>query len=160
HGFATHRDNAPTYAVVRAAGMTTTVATDIIRGTSIPTMIDSRLRRLLPVLFPALLLPLQLLLFGPHTIYASNAAEFSAPFWSLLVHVAPWIAAIAATLALIGVLLPARFFAHYVVLLVTLGVTVWAQGNLMVGDYGVLNGQEIDWSGNDWRNRYELALWG
>ena len=59
-------------------------------------MIDSRPRRLLTVLFPALLLPLQLLLFGPHTIYASNAAEFSAPFWSLLVHVAPWIVAIAA----------------------------------------------------------------
>jgi len=29
----------------------------------------------------------------------------------------------------------------------------------MVGDYGVLNGQEIDWSGNDWRNRYESAPW-
>ena len=122
-------------------------------------MIDSRPRRFLTVLFPSLLFPLQLLLFGSYTIYASNAAEFSAPFWSLLVHVTPWIAAIAATLALIGVVLPARFFAHYVVLLVALGVTVWAQGNLMVGDYGVLNGQEIDWSGNDWRNRYELALW-
>ena len=22
----------------------------------------------------------------------------------------------------------------------------------MVGDYGVLNGQDIDWSGHDWRN--------
>ncbi len=44
-------------------------------------------------------------------------------------------------------------------MLVALGVTVWAQGNLMVGDYGVLNGQDIDWSGHDWRNRYELALW-
>ena len=139
--------------------MTTTVAADIIPGTSLFTMIDSRPRRFLTVLFPSLLFPLQLLLFGSYTIYASNAAEFSAPFWSLLVHVTPWIVAIAATLALIGVVLPARFFAHYVVLLVALGVTVWAQGNLMVGDYGVLNGQEIDWSGNDWRNRYELALW-
>ena len=139
--------------------MTTTVAPDIIRRTSLLTMIDSRLRRFLTVLFPSLLLPLQLLLFGPHTIYSSNAAEFSAPFWSLVVHVAPSIVAIVAALALIGVLLPSRFFAHYVVLLVALGVTVWAQGNLMVGDYGVLNGQEIDWSGQDWRNRYELALW-
>ena len=40
-----------------------------------------------------------------------------------------------------------------------LGVTTWAQGNLMVGDYGVLNGQDIDWSGHAWRNSYELALW-
>ncbi len=52
-------------------------------------MIDSRPRRFLTVLFPALLLPLQLLLFGPYTIYASNVQEFSAPFWSLVVHVAP-----------------------------------------------------------------------
>ena len=36
---------------------------------------------------------------------------------------------------------------------------MWAQGNLMVGDYGVLNGQDIDWSGHAWRNGYELALW-
>jgi hypothetical protein len=159
HGFAAHRTYAPANAVSRAAGMTTTVAPDIIPRTSLFTMIDSRLRRFITVLFPSLLLPLQLLLFGPHTIYSSNAAEFSAPFWSLVVSVVPLIVAIAAALALIGVLLPARFFAHYVVLLVALGVTAWAQGNLMVGDYGVLNGQEIDWSGHDWRNRYELALW-
>ena len=49
-------------------------------------MIDSRPRRFLTVLFPALLVPLQLLLFGPHTIYSGNVQEFSAPFWSLVVH--------------------------------------------------------------------------
>ena len=122
-------------------------------------MIESRLRRFLTVLFPALLLPLQLLLFGPHTIYSGNVQEFSAPFWSLVVHLAPMIAAVAGALALIGTLLPAKFFQHYVVALVAVGVTLWAQGNLMVGDYGVLNGQDIDWSGHAWRNWYELILW-
>ena len=39
------------------------------------------------------------------------------------------------------------------------GAAMWAQGNLMVGDYGVLNGQDIDWSGHAWRTRYELAMW-
>jgi hypothetical protein len=122
-------------------------------------MIDSRPRRFLLVLFPALLVPLQLLLFGPHTIYSGNIQEFSAPFWSLVVHLAPMILAVAGALALVGIVLPAKMFAHYVVGLVALGVTIWAQGNLMVGDYGVLNGQDIDWSGHAWRNRYELALW-
>src|SRR5688572_21245196 len=122
-------------------------------------MIESRPRRLFTVLFPALLLPLQLLLFGPHTIYSGNVQEFSAPFWNLVVHLAPMMVAIAGVLTLIGILLPAKFFQHYVVTLVALGVTLWAQGNLMVGDYGVLNGQDIDWSGHAWRNRYELALW-
>jgi hypothetical protein len=54
---------------------------------------------------------------------------------------------------------PAKVFQHYVVALVALGIVLWAQGNVMVGDYGVLNGQDIDWSGHAWRNRDELALW-
>jgi Sulfatase len=122
-------------------------------------MIDSRPRRLLTIAFPALLVPLQLLLFGPHTIYSGNVQEFSAPFWSLIVHVVPMILAVAGGLTLIGIVLPSRIFQHYVVALVAVGVVFWAQGNLMVGDYGVLNGQDIDWSGHAWRNRYELALW-
>jgi hypothetical protein len=122
-------------------------------------MIDSRLRRFLLVLFPSLLVPLQLLLLGPHTIYSGNVQEFSAPFWSLAVHLAPMILAVAGALALVGIVLPVKVFEYYVVGLVALGVTIWAQGNLIVGDYGVLNGQEIDWSGHAWRNRYELALW-
>ncbi len=126
---------------------------------AIPLTIDSRPRRLLIVAFPALLVPLQLLLFGPHTIYSGNLQEFSAPFWSLAVHVVPMILAVAGVLALIGVVLPARLFQHYVVALVAVGIVVWAQGNLMIGDYGLLNGQDIDWSGHAWRNRYELALW-
>ena len=123
------------------------------------TMIHSRLRRFFTVAFPALFVPLQLLLFGPHTIYSANVQEFSAPFWTLAVHLAPMILAIGAALALIGLLVPAKVFEYYVVALVALGITIWAQGNLMVGDYGVLNGQDIDWSGHAWRNRYELALW-
>jgi hypothetical protein len=110
--------------------------------------IDSRPRRLLTVLCPALLAPLQLLLFGPYTIHSSNVQEFSAPFWNLIVHVVPMILAITATLVLIGIALPAKAFQYYVVGLVAIGVTLWAQGNLMVGDYGVLNGQDIDWSGH------------
>jgi Sulfatase len=122
-------------------------------------MIDSPRRRLLIVLVPAFFAPLQLLLFGPHTIYSANLAEFSAPFGALAIHLAPAIVAIAAGLALLGVILPARFFAHYVVLLVAIGTVLWVQGNLMVGDYGVLNGENIEWSGHGWRNRYELTLW-
>ncbi len=114
---------------------------------------------MLIVLCPALLLPLQLLLFGPFTIYSGNVQEFSAPFWSLAVQLAPMMLAIAGALALIGIVLPAKWFEYYVVGLVALGVATWAQGNLMVGDYGVLNGQDIDWSGHAWRNSYELALW-
>jgi hypothetical protein len=119
----------------------------------------SRWQRLVAVLIPALFLPLQLLFFGPHTIYTGNQQEFSAPFWSLVVHLVPMLLAIAGAFALVGVLLPQRLFPYYVVGLVGIGVVLWIQGNLIVGDYGVLNGEEIDWSSQAWRTRYELALW-
>ena len=84
--------------------MTTTVATDIIAGTSLLTMIDSRPRRFLTVLFPALLLPLQLLLFGPHTIYSGNVAGIQrAVLEPRRARGSDGSLAIAAALALIGV---------------------------------------------------------
>jgi hypothetical protein len=122
-------------------------------------MPDSRSNRLLIVLFPALFVPLQLFLFGPHTVYANNQQEFNAPFWSIVLHLAPVAAAVAAALVLLAFLVPKRWSGHYVSALVAIGVVVWIQGNLIVGDYGVLNGEAIDWSGHAWRNRYEPLLW-
>ena len=117
-------------------------------------MIDSRPRRFLLVLFPALLVPLQLLLL-PSPIYSATQV-FSAPFWGLDFI---WFHDSAITArSHSSYRLPAKWFDTRGGL-VALGVTIWAQGNLMVGDYGVLNGQDIDWSGHEWRNRYELALW-
>jgi hypothetical protein len=122
-------------------------------------MPDSRWRRLLILLFPALLPPLQLFLFGPHTLYSNNQQEFSAPFWNIVFQLAPTIAALTAALVLIGIVLPERLYRHYVVGLVGVAIVLWIQGNLIVGDYGVLNGEDIDWSGQAWRNRYEPLLW-
>ncbi len=122
-------------------------------------MPDSRWRRALTILFPALLPPLQLFLFGPYTLYTGNQQEFSAPFWNIAVHLVPMILAITTALVLIGLALPERLYRHYVAGLVGVGIVLWIQGNLIVGDYGVLNGDEIDWSSHAWRNRYEPVLW-
>jgi len=125
----------------------------------IHTMIESRPGRFLAALFPALLAPLQLLLFGPHTLFMANQQEFTAPFSTLAVHLVPVALALGLLFAAVGALLPKRFFAFYCVGLAAIGVVAWAQGNLMVGDYGVLNGQDIEWSGHAWRNRFELPVW-
>jgi hypothetical protein len=122
-------------------------------------MIDSRWHRFLLVLAPAFFPPLQLLLFGPHTIYSTNLEEFNAPFWALALRLAPAILVLGGGLALLGAILPARILPFYVVSLVAIGVVLWIQGNLMVGDYGPLTGQNIEWSAQAWRNWYELALW-
>jgi hypothetical protein len=122
-------------------------------------MPESRWHRAILLLFPALFPPLQLFLFGPHTLYAGNQQEFSAPFWNIVVHLVPTIAGVTAALVTIGLALPERLYRHYLAGLVGVGVVLWIQGNLIVGDYGVLNGEDIDWSGHAWRNRYEPILW-
>ncbi|RPI56827.1 MAG: hypothetical protein EHM55_03985 [Acidobacteria bacterium] len=122
-------------------------------------MPDSRWRRALVLLFPALLPPLQLFLFGPHTLYSNNQQEFSAPFWNIGVHLVPAIFGVTSVLVFVGVALPERLFRHYVAGLVGVGIVLWIQGNLIVADYGVLNGEDIDWSSHAWRNRYEPVLW-
>jgi hypothetical protein len=122
-------------------------------------MIGSRWHRLLVVLVPAFFPPLQLLLFGPYTLYSANLQEFNAPFWALALRLAPAVLVLGGGLTLLGALLPARIFPFYVVSLVAIGLVLWAQGNLLVGDYGPLNGQSIEWSGHAWRTWYELALW-
>ena len=109
--------------------------------------------------FPALLPPLQLFPVRPVHLIHGNQQEFSAPFWSIAVHLVPTILAITTVLLLIGLALPEKLYRHYVAGLVGVGIVLWVQGNLIVGDYGVLNGDEIDWSSHAWRNRYEPVLW-
>lgn len=116
-------------------------------------------REPLALLFPALLGPSQLLLFGPFATYSANQAEFAAPFWSLA---APWIWALAAVtvaLVVIGLLLPEWLAVRYQALLFALGLLIWLQGNLLVADYGLLYGEALDLGRHAWRAPYEAALW-
>ena len=115
--------------------------------------------RLLTVLFPALLGPLQLFVFGPHTIHAGNLSEFSAPFWSLAVHWFPALALSASGLIALGLLIPERVVRPYVAGLFAFGLLLWLQGNLLIVNYGVLNGQAIDWSVHAGRSSFEIGLW-
>ena len=115
--------------------------------------------RLRTVAFPALLGPAQVLLFGPWTVHATNRSQFLLPFWSL----APrWIALLAlasALLATVGLVLPPRAFRRYVAGLCAAGVLLWAQGNLLVADYGVLDGGGLDLASHIRRGPVEAGLW-
>jgi len=115
--------------------------------------------RLRDIVFPALLVVAQLCLFGPQTIYAGNAAEFSAPFWTLVRPLVIAGGAIVLALTAVGILITSRLFRFYIALLLGVGAALWIQGNLLVADYGVLDGSDIDWTIESWRNPYEMALW-
>jgi hypothetical protein len=115
--------------------------------------------RLKDIVLPASLVAAQLCLFGPHTIYAGNVAEFSAPFWTLARPLLVAGAAMVLVLTAVGRRMTAKSSRYYIAVLFSLGLALWIQGNLLVADYGVLDGGDIDWTIESWRNPYELALW-
>ena len=120
---------------------------------------DERWRRLRTVLFPALLGPSQLLLFGPWTVHETNRTEFLAGFWEL----APgWIwllGPVVGVLAGLSIVMPTRWFPRYVAGLCAVGVLLWAQGNLLLADYGLLDGGGLDLASHAWRTPFEAGLW-
>lgn len=131
--------------------------------TGAPATVGEFGRRLYLVSFPALLVPFVLFLLGPHTIFSANRGEFSGVFsdiawpWLLVATVGGW-----AMLVGVGVatsLVSDRLTRLYAVLLLALGALCWAQGNLWVGNYGALDGREIEWDRLAGRVPYELSVW-
>ena len=115
--------------------------------------------RLRVVTLPAFLGPAQVLLFGPWTVHATNRAEFLAPFWSLAPRWIGLLGLVTGLLAAIGLLLPPRGFRRYAAGLCAAGVLLWAQGNLLVADYGLLDGGGLDLTPPAGRVPFEAALW-
>ena len=119
----------------------------------------SPLTRVRTLLCPALLGPCQVLLLGPLTVHATNRAEFLAPVWRL----APgWIwllAPVVGTLVAIGLVLPTRWFVRYVAVLFAIGVLLWVQGNVLLAEYGPLDGEGLDLAAHAWRAPLELGMW-
>ena len=115
--------------------------------------------RLRVVLFPALLGPSQLLIFGPWTVHATNRTEFLVSFWSLAPRWLWLLVPVAGGLAALGIVLPGRWFPRFVAALWAVGVLLWAQGNLLVGNYGLLDGAGLDLASHAWRAPAEAGLW-
>ena len=115
--------------------------------------------RLRVAALPALLGPSQLLLFGPWTVHATNRTEFLLPFWSLAPHWIGFLALLGALLAASGLLLPPGGFRLYVAGLCAVGVLLWAQGNLLVGNHGWLDGGSLDLAAPVWRVPVEAGIW-
>ena len=144
--------------LVWAAGPATWLGRKVWRGAPALTAreVGARLRL---VTLPAFLGPAQVLLFGPWTVHATNRAEFLAPFWSLAPRWIGLLGLVTGLLVAIGLLLPPRGFRRYAAGLCAAGVLLWAQGNLLVADYGLLDGGGLDLTPPAGRVPFEAALW-
>lgn len=117
--------------------------------------------RLWTVAGPALLAPALVFLLGPYTIFTSNVGEFALPFDQLA---APWLLrttainwAILFAIGCVVAALSARATQIYIAALFALGLALWGQGHLWNPDYGVLNGNDVEFSEHAWRTPYELS---
>lgn len=119
----------------------------------------SRATRLLPAFLSTLALAVPVLVFVPLQIHGSNPYDFAAGLADLLPGML--ILAAAGSLCLVGVLLavPARWFPTTIAVVLALAILVWAHGQLLVWDYGVLDGSPIDWIGQKWRLSIDVVLW-
>ena len=118
-----------------------------------------RTERLSRVLFSALLGPSQLFLFGPFTVYHNNPGEFSVPFSDLIGPLLLALLVSVSALVGLGFVVSRRWFPAYVAVLFGFGVLLWLQGNLLVGNYGLLEADAIDFDAQAWRGPWEIGLW-
>ncbi len=120
-------------------------------------------RRLRLLAGPALLGPIVMFLVGPLTIHAANPDEFVVSATDL---VWPWTigAVVISWGALLAIGAVVAMFSEWLsrvlaAVLLAVGLLLWAQGTLLVPDYGPLYGEALDLAAFNGRVPYELALW-
>ena len=97
--------------------------------------------------------------FATLTIYAGNSDEFSVSFLQLLRVYLPYMLAMIVVFGLLGAMLRDDMLKKYWSVIAAFGVLIWLQGNIMVWDYGVLDGREIEWLADRWRGVLDLTIW-
>ena len=107
----------------------------------------------------ASLIGFTLLFFTPLQLFIGNSEEFSVGLMGvLLVHGLAGIMLSAAIACLMAVI-PSRARDHLLAPIFGFGVMLYVQGNYFLWDYGLLNGQAIDWDQNASRGLLEIASW-
>lgn len=107
----------------------------------------------------AVILLANIALFAPASLYAGNKQEFSVDLPDLLALYFLPALLIAILCAGLGTLLTTRMYRGYIVSLAALACLTWFQGNILLWDYGELDGGRIPWVETAWRGLIDSALW-
>ena len=122
-------------------------------------MHDSRRMQAARSIAMGFILAVNIFIFIPLTLYAGNIDEFTVPFSSILdIYLRPIICFVV-FLAVIGALLKAERFPGYLSVLAVISILLWMQADLLVWDYGLLDGRGIDWGKDVWRGWVDLGIW-
>lgn len=96
--------------------------------------------------FSILLFVFTVCIFGPLELYLSNYNDFWFQFQDIIIGILITTIVIVAILLIPTILIPSRHIKFYSSVVFSLGVASYLQGNLMMVDYGLLDGREIAWS--------------
>ena len=122
-------------------------------------MAADRRNAAIPLILLAGWINLKIFLFYPLTIYISNAEEMRVGFHTLVsLYAIPFLACMAIVAGL-GLALPRGLRRFYVAVLAAIGVLLWLQGDVLLWDYGTLDGTFIDWQREAWKGYVDTPIW-
>ncbi|MEE9157459.1 MAG: hypothetical protein V3U60_03600, partial [Gammaproteobacteria bacterium] len=100
-----------------------------------------------------------LFLFMPFTLYVGNSSELTVSFGAIFNVYLALVVLLVGVLALVAMLLPRSPYLVFLSLIATASILLWIQGNLLVWDYGLLDGRSIDWAADASRGWLEIGIW-
>lgn len=107
----------------------------------------------------AVAFPVQLLYFPALTVYLSNTSEMRAVLFDMLIlGLLPVLIIIVAVIVLLK-LSPSKIKISLIALLSAISALVWLQGNVILWEYGVLDGRSIDWDAHRGRGWVDGLIW-
>jgi hypothetical protein len=119
---------------------------------------QTRLTQFAPAAMLTILL-LNIFIFSPLNIYLTNTGQFTAPLASVLqTCLIPVLALLLVSYPLVRIL-SARYASRTAAVFAVLSILIWFQGNGLLWDYGILNGQGIIWNDLAWRGWIDSPLW-
>lgn len=102
---------------------------------------------------------LQVFVFMPFLIYATNKDEFSAGFLSIIANATLPALCLLSVFVLLSSILPPRIYRAGLALLLGLSLLFYVQSTFLVWDYGLFDGKDIAWEAYRTLGKVDLALW-
>ena len=110
-------------------------------------------------LLPGLSLAVTLFIFAPVDLYLTSAGDL----WFGLEDILPWLGLLAlaafAAVTLLSRFLPQKLSVAFRAAVYAASFLLYLQGNLLVVDYGTLNGDEVNWSAYTLQYVLDALLW-
>ena len=102
---------------------------------------------------------LTLCVFTPLLIYSGNPSEFTASFAQITLAYLPFFAVLIFAIGLLAALLNADGYRRIQALIGAVACLLWLQSNILVWEYGALDGRSIEWLAGAWRGILDTTIW-